>query len=77
MKLGRVASWFLVAFGLWSLIIWPRFMKAIWQDHRSWDGGPTSFFLIHAVLVAVSVSAGIAIGVIGWRSVRALRRMDG
>ena len=76
MKLGRVASWFLVAFGVWSLIIWPRFMKAIWDDKRSWNHGPTSFFLVHAVLVAVSVVAGVSIGVIGWRSVRGLRKMN-
>jgi hypothetical protein len=75
-KLGRVASWFLVAFGVWSVIIWPRFMKAIWDDKRSWDNGPTSFFLVHAALVTVSIVAGAAIGVIGWRSVRGLRKMS-
>ncbi|ACU75939.1 conserved hypothetical protein [Catenulispora acidiphila DSM 44928] len=76
MRLGRVASWFLVAFGVWSVIIWPRFMEAIWDDKRSWDDGPTSFFLVHAVLVAVSMVAGVSIGVIGWRSVRGLRKMN-
>ncbi|NUR31592.1 MAG: hypothetical protein HOV83_38100 [Catenulispora sp.] len=76
MKLGRVASWFLTVFGVWSLIIWPRFLKAIWQDHRSWDNGPTSFFVVHLALVAVSVTAGLAIGAIGWRSLRALRKMN-
>ena len=76
MKLGRVASWFLTGFGVWSLIIWPRFLKAIWQDHRSWDNGPTSFFLVHVVLVAVSIAAGLTIGAIGWRSLRALRKVN-
>lgn len=76
MRLGRVASWFLLAFGVWSLIIWPRFMKAIWDDKRSWHDGATSFFLVHAVLVAVSLTAGVAIGVIGWRSLRSLRKMN-
>ncbi|GAA1995381.1 SCO4848 family membrane protein [Catenulispora subtropica] len=76
MKLGRVASWFLLAFGAWSLLIWPRFLKAIWQDHRSWDNGPTSFFLVHLVLVVVSITAGLAIGAIGWRSLRSLRKMN-
>ena len=76
MKLGRVASWFLTAFGAWSLVIWPRFLKAIWQDHRSWNNGPTSFFLVHVVLVVISITAGLAIGVIGWRSLRVLRKVD-
>jgi hypothetical protein len=75
-KLGRVASWFLTAFGVWSLVIWPRFLKAIWQDHRSWNNGPTSFFLVHVVLVVISITAGLAIGVIGWRSLRVLRKVD-
>jgi hypothetical protein len=61
---------------VWSLIIWPRFLKAIWQDHRSWNDGPTAFFLVHLVLVIVSIVAGVSIGVIGWRSVRALRKMN-
>ena len=75
MRLGRVASWFLTLFGVWSLIIWPRFMTAIWDDKRSWHAGPTGFFLVHAVLVAVSITAGLAIGAIGWRSLRAMRKM--
>jgi hypothetical protein len=73
-KLGRVASWFLTIFGVWTLIIWPRFLKAIWDDSRSWSNGPTSFFVVHALLTAASFAAGIAIGVIGWRSLRAFKK---
>lgn len=74
MKLGRVPAWFLMIFGLWSLVIWPTFLKNIWKDPRSWHDGATGFFLVHLALTAVSLTAGVAIGVIGWRAVRALRQ---
>ena len=76
MKLGRVVSWFLTLFGVWSLIIWPTFLKNIWNDSRSWSDGPTGFFLVHLALTAVSLTAGLVIGAIGWRSLRALMTMS-
>jgi hypothetical protein len=74
-RLGRVAAWFLTLFGVWSLIIWPTFLKNIWKDDRSWHHGPTGFFLVHLALTAVSLTAGLVIGWIGWRSLRAVRTM--
>lgn len=65
----RVA-WFLVAFGVWSWVIWPTFLKNIWADSRSWHGGATGFFLVHLVLTVVSLILGTAIA---WIGVRALR----
>ncbi|MGF7237988.1 MAG: SCO4848 family membrane protein [Frankia sp.] len=74
MKLSKRWSWFLVGFGVWSWIIWPTFLKNIWKDQRSWHDGPTGFFLVHAVLTAVSLALGTAIGVLGWRARQAERR---
>jgi hypothetical protein len=76
--LSRRASWFLVAVAVWSWLIWPRFLKAIWDDDRSWAGAhgssaPTSFFLVHLVLVVVSLAVGTAVGWLGVRGLRALR----
>ena len=76
MKLGRASAWFLTLFGVWSMIIWPTFLKNIWKDPRSWSDGPTAFFLVHLALTAVSLTAGLIVGAIGWRSVRALKRMS-
>jgi hypothetical protein len=76
MRLGRVQAWFLAIFGVWSVVIWPTFLKNIWKDPRSWSNGPTGFFLVHLALTAVSLSAGLLIGAIGWRGVRALRRAE-
>jgi hypothetical protein len=76
MKLGRVQAWFLLAFGVWSLVIWPTFLKNIWKDSRSWNHGATGFFLVHLALTVVSLTAGLIIGAMGWRGVRALRKMS-
>jgi hypothetical protein len=72
--LSRPASLFLLAVGVWNWVIWPTFLRNIWADDRSFDRGPTAFLLVHAVLVAVSLVIGTAIGVLGWRGLRAARR---
>ena len=74
MTLTRRASWFLLAFGVWSWIIWPTFLKNIWADPRSWHDGMTAFFGVHLALVIVSLLLGTAIGWLGFRGVRAARR---
>ncbi|MDT3438471.1 SCO4848 family membrane protein [Pseudofrankia sp. BMG5.37] len=70
MTLSKRASWFLVAVGVWSWVIWPTFLRNIWKDDRSWHDGPTSFFLVHLVLTVVSLAVGTAVG---WLGVRGLR----
>ena len=63
----RVA-WFLIAFGVWSWIIWPTFLKNIWADPRSWHHGMTAFFGVHLVLTIVSLLLGTGIGALGVRA---------
>jgi hypothetical protein len=76
--LSRRWSGFLLAVGVWSWIIWPRFAAAIWADPRSFRAGtPTAFLWVHAVLIAVSLGIGTAVGwlgVRGWRAARADKR---
>ena len=66
---------FLVLVAVWNWLIWPRFAVAIWDDARSWHGHqPTAFLWVHAALIAVSLAAGTAVGVLGvhaWRTRRA------
>lgn len=81
MRLSRLVSSFLLAFGVWSWVIWPTFGVNIARDGRSWTpgGGPTAFFLVHLVLVVVSLLAGTAIGVLGlrgWLAARSRRSSD-
>ena len=70
MTISRRVAWFLIAFGVWSWIIWPTFLKNIWNDPRSWHHGMTAFFGVHLVLTIVSL---ILATIIGWLGVRALR----
>jgi biotin transporter BioY len=70
MRISRRAAGFLVAFGVYSWIIWPTFLKNIWHDDRSWHHGATGFFLVHLVLTVVSLALGTVVAVIGIRAFR-------
>jgi hypothetical protein len=76
--MSRRVSAFLLAVGVWTWVIWPTFLKNIWKDDRAFGPGhkPTSFLIVHAVLVGVSLLIGTAIGVIGWRGWRASRHAE-
>jgi hypothetical protein len=71
-QLSRKWSVFLLAFGVWSWVIWPTFLKNIAQDPRSFTGDrPHAFFVVHLVLTVVSLVLGT---VIGWLGVKGWRR---
>ena len=74
MVLSKKVSWFLLAFGFWSWVIWPTFLKNIWADPRSWHHGMTTFFGVHLVLSVVSLVLGTLVGVLGLRAVVAARK---
>lgn len=78
MKLSRPVSWFLLAFGVWSWVIWVTFAKNLWEDASglAFDdaGDPTVYFWVHLTLTVVSFVLGTVVGVIGLRGVRALRQ---
>ncbi|GAA2641075.1 SCO4848 family membrane protein [Paractinoplanes durhamensis] len=74
MVITRRWALFLIAVGVWTWVIWPRFGLAIYKDDRSFaDGSPTSFLWVHAVLIAASLAIGTTVGVLGvlaWRRAR-------
>jgi hypothetical protein len=75
MVLSKRWAVFLTGVGVWTWVIWPRFGLAIWQDDRSFaDGKPTSFLVVHAVLIAASLAIGTTVGVLGLRAWRASSR---
>jgi hypothetical protein len=77
MKLSRPISWFLLAFGVWSWVIWVTFVKNLIKDGSGLafdDGHPTAYFWVHLLLAVVSFVLGTVIGAIGLRGLRALRR---
>ncbi|MFE5808505.1 MULTISPECIES: SCO4848 family membrane protein [unclassified Streptomyces] len=78
MRLSRSASWFLLAFGVWSWFIWVSFVRNLWRNGSglAFDaaGDPTSYFWVHLTLAVSSFLLGTAVGLIGLRAVLALRR---
>ncbi len=76
MRISRGTSLFLLAFGVWSWVIWITFAKNLWDSDRAWaaDGSPTAYFIVHAVLTVVSFVLGTVIGLLGLRGVRATAR---
>jgi hypothetical protein len=77
MVVSRRWAVFLMAVGVWTWVIWPRFAVAIWDDNRSFSAGaPTSFLWVHAVLIAVSLAVGTVVGVLGIKAWRASRRTE-
>lgn len=78
MKLSRRVSWFLLAFGIWSWVIWVTFAKNLFKDASglAFDdaGDPTAYLWVHLALAVTSFILGTAVGVIGFRGVRAGRK---
>ncbi len=76
--ISRFAAKFLVVAGVFNVVIWPRFAKAIVDDDRAWSGthwdsSPTAFFWVHAVLITTAVVLGLgvlAVGALAHRSPR-------
>jgi hypothetical protein len=76
-KLSRPVSWFLLAFGVWSWVIWITFVKNLVADGSGLafdDGRPTAYFWVHLLLAVVSFVLGTVVGAIGLRGLRALSR---
>ncbi|MFJ3339970.1 SCO4848 family membrane protein [Streptomyces diastaticus] len=57
---------------------WTTFVKNLWNDASglAFDaaGDPTGYFWVHLLLAVTSFLLGTAVGVIGLRGLRALRR---
>src|SRR3981189_3520485 len=63
MPMSRRLSLFLLAFGVWSWVIWVTFAKNLWASGQSWTaaGSPTAYFFVHAGLSVVSFVLGTTI----------------
>ncbi|SEG99530.1 hypothetical protein SAMN05444920_113126 [Nonomuraea solani] len=55
------------------LIILGAFMIFEWVNlgFNLADGHPTSFYVVHGILIAVNIVLAVVLGVIGWRGLRA------
>lgn len=73
--ISKTASWFLIAAGVFNVVIWPRFAKAIVEDDRAWSGErwhstPQAFFWVHAVLITTAIVIGLGVLLVGVRAHR-------
>jgi hypothetical protein len=67
MQLPLFAAWVLILAGVWSLVVWPQFLKRVMKDPRARDsaGKATRFLTVHVVLVSISMVLGAATAEIG------------
>ncbi|WP_115790084.1 SCO4848 family membrane protein [Arthrobacter silvisoli] len=67
MHLPAILGWVLVIAGVWSLVVWPQFLKRVMKDPRARDaaGKATRFLTVHVVLVSISMVLGLATAAIG------------
>ncbi|AMM32173.1 membrane protein [Sinomonas atrocyanea] len=70
MQLPVALSWVLIVAGVWNLVVWPQFLRRIMKDPRAKDeqGRATRFMTVHLLLVSISVTLGVAVAVIGIRT---------
>lgn len=68
MQLPVFAAIVLIIAGVWSLVVWPQFLRRAMKDPRARDtaGKATKFLTVHVVLVSVSMVLGAATAVIGF-----------
>ncbi|MDQ0924323.1 putative membrane protein [Pseudarthrobacter sp. W1I19] len=67
MELPVFAALVLIVAGIWSLVVWPQFLRRVMKDPRARDaaGKATRFLTVHVVLVAISMVLGAATALIG------------
>lgn len=67
MQLPVALAWILIIAGIWSLVVWPQFLRRVMKDPRARDaaGKATKFLTVHMVLVSVSMLLGAATAAIG------------
>ena len=67
MDLPLAWSLLLLVAAVWNFVIWPPFLRRIAKDERARDadGRPTRFLQVHAILIGVSLSLAVAVGVLG------------
>lgn len=60
----------LILSGVWTLIVWPPFLRRILKDPRAKDesGRATRFMTIHLMLITTSMVLGLATAIIGIRA---------
>jgi uncharacterized membrane protein len=66
-ELAAFPAIILIVAGVWSLVVWPQFLRRVMKDPRARDAGgkATRFLTVHVVLVSISMVLGAATAAIG------------
>jgi len=67
MDLPLAWSLVLLLTAVWNVVIWPPFLRRVRADERSRDaaGNATTFLRVHTILIAISLTLAVAVGVLG------------
>lgn len=67
MDLPAAWSLLLLAAAIWNFVIWPPFLRRIAKDDRARDadGRPTTFLRVHAILISISLTLALTVGILG------------
>lgn len=70
MSLPMPLALVLILAGVWTLIVWPPFLRRILKDPRAKDesGRATRFMTVHLMLISTSMVLGLATAIIGIRA---------
>ncbi|WP_375001694.1 SCO4848 family membrane protein [Aeromicrobium sp. CTD01-1L150] len=57
----------LLVVAAWNLLVLPQFLRRVMRDSRARDesGRATRFLTVHVVLVTISLTLALAVGVLG------------
>jgi hypothetical protein len=63
---SRRVSILLLAAGGWALFVWITRLVNMAGENRS-----AGFYVVHGALAAISIAFGLAVGIVGWKALRA------
>jgi EamA domain-containing membrane protein RarD len=67
MVMSRKIAGFLLALAAFMIFEWVNL------GFNLADGHPTSFYVVHGILIAVNLVLAVVLGIIGWRGLRGRR----
>ncbi|MEV4115760.1 hypothetical protein [Nonomuraea sp. NPDC049695] len=69
--MSRKIAAFLIILGVFMIFEWVNL------GFNLADGHPTSFYVVHGILIAVNIVLAVVLGIIGWRGLREVAKQGG
>jgi hypothetical protein len=70
--LSRRAAMFLLGVAAWNVVTYANFARNLAEGPHD---RPTGYYVAHTVLIVVNVGIAAVLGTMGWRALRASRRV--